>query len=341
MATDAVDGVRDGGGSATAPTAAERRALEAAETGNETALTLAVARRYYQQDQSKVHIGQALGISRFQVARLLRDGRHLGLVRIDIGSPGAVDEDLSAQLADHLGLERAVVVQADPHSEQSTFDFIGQALAAELEKVLEEGSRLGLCWSRALPSMARTLRRIPPCTVIQLSGAVYPPGDLAGSVEVVRAIAELAKGTAHPLYAPLIVPDVETADGLRRLPEIAATLALADGIDVAVMAVGAWTVTSSSAYSLATPTERRRLADLGVCGEVAGRFLGADGQAVTLLDDRTIGASLKSLRAVPSRLLSSQGVQRREPTLAATRAGLATTLVVDDDLARCLLGQPA
>lgn len=329
------DGPR--GGSRTAQKAAEQRALQASETGDETALTLAIARRYYQEDQSKIFIGQSLGISRFQVARLLREARQTGLVRIEIGSPGRVDEDLSTELAEHLRLERAVVVQADPTSEQATFDYIGEAVASELQRLVQEGGRLGLCWSRALPSMARNLRRIPPCTVVQLSGAVYPPEGLPGSVEVVRAVADVAHGTAYPLYAPLIVPDVETADGLRRLPGIAATLALTDRIDVAVMAVGAWTLTTSNAYALVTRTELQHLAELGVCGEVAGRLLNTDGQPVTLLDARTIGASLENLCAAPSRILSSQGVQRRDATLAAIKTGLATILVVDDNLARSLL----
>ncbi len=320
-----------------APTSLEHRALQASEAGDETGLALAVARRYYQEDQSKVHIGQSLGISRFQVARLLREARRKGLVRIEIGSPGGVDENLSTKLAERFKLDRAVVVQADPNSEQATFDFIGKALARELEALVHEGGLLGLSWSRALPSMARHLRRIPPCTVVQLSGAVYPPDGLPGAVEVVRAVAEVASGVAHPLYSPLILPDVETANGLRRLPGIAATLALADQMDVAVMAVGAWTSATSNAYSLVTKVERRRLAELGVCGEVAGRFLDIQGQPVTLLDARTIGASLETLRGATSRVLSSQGVQRRDATLAALSAGLATIAVVDDNLARTLL----
>lgn len=320
-----------------APTALEHRALQASEAGDETGLALAAARRYYQEDQSKVHIGQSLGISRFQVARLLREARRKGLVRIEIGSPGRVDENLSTKLAERFKLDRAVVVQADPNSEQATFDFIGKAVASELEALVHEGGLLGLSWSRALPSMARHLRRIPPCTVVQLSGAVYPPYGLPGAVEVVRAVAEVASGVAHPLYSPLILPDVETANGLRRLPGIAATLALADQMDVAVMAVGAWTSATSNAYSLVTKVERRRLAELGVCGEVAGRFLDIQGQPVTLLDARTIGASLETLRGATSRVLSSQGVQRRDATLAALSAGLATIAVVDDNLARTLL----
>jgi len=320
------------------PSATERRAIRASEAGNETSLALIVARRYYQGNESKIHIGQSLGISRFQVARLLHEARRQGLVRIEIGSPGRVDEELSAEVAERLGLERAVVVEAHPTSAQATFDFIGEAVAAELERLVNEGDRLGLCWSRALPSMARSLRRLAPCTVIQLSGAVYPPDGLPGSVEVVRAVAEVSNGTAHALYAPLIVPDTETAEGLRRIPEIAATLAHADRLDVAVVAVGAWSSTTSNAFPLVTQPERRQLANLGVCGEVAGRLLDVHGQPVaTFLDDRVIGVSLATLRAAANLLMSSQGLQRRDATLAAVRAGLAHTLVVDDELARALI----
>ncbi len=311
----------------------------ALDGGGETALMLAIARRYYREDQSKVDIARDLGISRFQVARLLQEARRTGLVRIEIGSPGHVDEDLSGRVAARLGLARVVVVEAHPSAPQSTFDFVGAALATELERVVTEGASVGLAWSRATPAMVRSLRRLPPCTVVQLSGAIYPPGGLPGSVEVTREVAASAGGTAHILYAPLVVPDPETADGLRRQPEIAAALARADHLDVAVLSIGAWRTGSSAVYDLLGTTDRERLSSSGTVGEVSGRLLGPAGEPViTELDDRVIGATLDQLRAADLRLTTASGAERRTATVAAVRAGLVSTLIIDDALAQALIG---
>ena len=73
-------------------------------------LTASVARRYYLDGRSKVEIAEEFGLSRFKVARLLDDARASGLVRIEIGHPGAIDVELSGRLQDALGLQHCVVV---------------------------------------------------------------------------------------------------------------------------------------------------------------------------------------------------------------------------------------
>lgn len=311
---------------------------EPARRSDDTALILTAARRYYWEDQSKVQIARELGISRFQVARLLQEARRSGLVRIEIGSPGHVDEELSTKVAESLGIQRAVVVEAHPTSAQTTFDLVGAALAAELESVVSERATVGIAWSRAAPAMARELRRLQPCSVIQLSGAIYPPPGLPGSVEITRDIAAAAGGEAHILYAPLVVPDVETARGLRRQPEIAATLAMADDLDVAVLSVGAWIPGASAVYELLNDHEREALRPISIRGEVSGRLFDADGQPVrSALDDRVIGASLDQLRRARLIITTASGAERAEATVAVARAGLIHTLIIDDALATSLL----
>lgn len=326
------------GGHDAAPTTVPAREEDATD---ETALALAIARRYYWDDESKVHIGQQLGVSRFQVARLLQEARRSGLVRIEIGSPGHVDDELSRRVAERLGIARAIVVEASPNSTQVTFDLVGSALAAELEDVVTDGATIGLAWNRAAPAMARGLRRLERCTVVQLSGAIYPPQGLPGSVEVTRDVAAACGGIAHILYAPLVVPDTETAAGLRRQPEIAATLSEANDLDVAVLSVGAWVPGASAVYDLLSPPERQDLPPSDIRGEVSGRLLDADGRWVpNPLDDRVVGANLDQLTAARTIITSAAGAERRDATLAVARAGLAHILIIDSKLADAILTGP-
>lgn len=316
------------------PTPGAQRGPDA--SGHDPAL--AAAWRYYRDDQSKTEIAAALGISRFQVARLLAQARRDGLVRIEIGRPGRIDDELSAALAQRLGLGRAVVVATDPAAPSATVDHVARALGAELVGAVSEGATVGLTWSRAAAGLGRSVTGLARCTVVQLAGAVYPPDGLPGSVEVARAVAQVAGGAAHTVYSPLVVADAATADGLRRQPEVAATLERAEHLDVVVLSVGAWKPRASAVYDLVGEGEQRALADRGVVGEVSGHVIDADGHLVlSTLEDRVVGASLAQLAAVPVRLTSSHGAHRRDATLAAVRAGLVHTLIVDDGLARALL----
>lgn len=313
----------------------ERSALE---SGDDVAVRIAIARRYYHHDQSKVTIADAFGLSRFQVARMLQDARRDGLVRIEIGAPGRRDRESSAALRDKLGVEKAVVVTSEPASPHAVVEHLGRAVAEELAGTVREGDVLGVTWSGVTVVMSQAVRRLPRCTVVQLAGAIYPPAGVPGSVEVSRAVAQAAGGDAHAIYAPLVVADADTAGGLRRQPEIADVLARGRALDTAVLSVGAWQPSASAVYDLLGPGEQAEIAAAGVCGEVSGRLFDADGRFVsTPLDDRVIGVTAGELRAVPRLITSSFGAFRAEATRAAVRAGLVRTLVVDDQLAAALL----
>lgn len=317
----------------TLPSDAERRAID---DGDEEELALHVARRYYLDDQSKVDVAKALGLSRFQVARLITDARRRGQVRIEIGSPGRLDAELGRALAAALGLERAVVVQGG--GGPSAVPQLAQALGEVLTEVVAEGDTLGLTWSLVAEELARTLVTLRPCTVVQLGGALHHSGDRLGAVEVVRRIAAVAGGTAHPVYAPLVVDCAATAAALRAEPGIAGTLDRIAEVDVAVVAVGSWRPSGSGVHDVVDDAVRDEAAAAGAVGEVGGRLIRADGTpAVTSLDERVVGARLSDLAAVGTRVLTSHGAHRAEATVAAVRAGLAGTLVTDDALARAVL----
>lgn len=61
-------------------------------------LAARVARRHYLDDRSKIDIGAELGISRFQVARLLELARAAGLVEITV-----TEVDMTATCLAHRG----------------------------------------------------------------------------------------------------------------------------------------------------------------------------------------------------------------------------------------------
>lgn len=314
---------------------AERAALE---SDDDVAVRIAVARRYYHQDQSKVTIAKAFGLSRFQVARMLQDARRDGLVRIEIGAPGRRDRELSAALQKKLGLHKVVVVASKPSTPHATVEHVGRALAEELTATVREGDVLGIAWSSAVAVMSQALERLPRCVVVQLAGALYPPAGVPGSVEVSRLVARAAGGDAHTIYAPLVVADADTANGLRRQPEIADVLGRSRSLDLAVVSVGAWQPSASAVYDLLDPEEQQAIGDAGACGEVSARLFDADGAILpTPVDDRVIGVTAAELRGVPHLITSSAGAFRAEATLAAVRAGLAHTLVVDEELATTLL----
>src|SRR3954465_12878229 len=240
-------------------------------------LTASVARRYFLDGRSKLEIAEEFGLSRFKVARLLDAARESGLVRIEIGHRGLIDVDLSARLQSAFGVRHAVVVDTPDESADSLRKHLGQVAADLLAEVTGPDDVLGVAWSRSVGAMARALPRLSAVPVVQLTGAVSMPDGDDSSIDVVRDVARAAGGPAYVFYAPFTVPDAATAHALRQQHDIARAFDQLSRVTKAVVGLGLWAPGQSTLYDTAPDHDRRMLTKLGVCAEVSGVFLAADG----------------------------------------------------------------
>lgn len=305
---------------------------------------LLVARRFYLEDRSKVEIAAELGVSRFKVARMLEQARASGLVTITFDDEGAVDHDLSARLATHLGLSEAVVVHAhgDPDRVRTV---VAQAGAEHLANSLSEGSVIGMAWGKTLADLTASLPRLSKVSVVQLTGAVG--ADVSQSpVELVRRMAHSSGGAAYPIFAPLLLDTAETAAALRAQPEIARAMAMYADVTTALLSVGSWNPPDSQLYWAVAPAERDELVAQGVVAEVSSILIADDGSVIAdEFAERSIAITPTQLRAIPRVLAVAAGVRKARAVNAVARAGLITGLVTDAALAETILGglehQPA
>jgi DNA-binding transcriptional regulator LsrR (DeoR family) len=310
-----------------------------ADRPSEVVLAARVARQYYLEGVSKIDIADRLGISRFRVARLLDSARDAGMVRIEIGLPGgSLDAGLSAELCAAFGLRHAFVFNF-PDDEQALLRRrLGEATGQVLMDLIVPGDVLGMSWSRTLSELAAALTQIPPCPIVQLTGAVPPP-DGRDLLDLVRSVARIGGGPAHVFYAPMILDDAETAAAVRRQGDIAEAFALVPSVTIAIVALGGWAPGLSTIYDALSPAERDVLAELGVHAEVAGVFLGEDGRPVaTPLDARMIVTPGSALERVPLVLAVAFDVAKNSAVRATLRGGLVHGLVTHSSLARALLG---
>lgn len=309
----------------------------------ELVLMASVARRYYLDGQSKVEIAEQTRLSRFKVARLLERARASGLVRIEIGMPGPIDVELSDRLRQAFDLHTSVVLDVPDDDLGELRAALGRTTAELLSEIVEADDVLGLAWGRSLSATAAALTRLPPCTVVQLTGALTTHGTDASSTELVREAARLGAGTSSHFYAPMIVSDPQTAQALRQQPEVARAMARFRTVTKALVGIGSWDPPFSTVYDALTPKERRSLFAAGVRAEVSGILIDADGEPVASpLAERTIGIDAEQLRRVPEVLAIAYGAGKARAVSAALRGGLVNGLVTHRSLALALLeGRPA
>lgn len=301
-------------------------------------LTASVARRYYLDGRSKVEIAEEFALSRFKVARLLEDARTSGLVRIEIGHPGTVDVELSGQLMAALGLRHCVVTDTPDEHPATLREHLGAAAADLLTEIVTDDDVLGLSWARSVSAMATALTELAPVPVVQLTGALARPGVDDSSIELVREVARVSGGPAYFFYAPMAVADAATARALRRQPEVERAFSLIDSVTIAVAGVGAWEPEQSTLFDATGEAERAALARKGVCADVSGVLIDADGTPVRArLTDRMIGITHAQMAAVPEVIGIVYGPAKVGAALAAVRGGLVDSLVTHSTLATALI----
>jgi DNA-binding transcriptional regulator LsrR (DeoR family) len=310
----------------------------------ELVLATAVARRYYLDGKNKIEIADEFSLSRFKVARLLATARQLGLVRIEISYPGAIDVDLSARLRDAFRLQHAIVVDTDDEHEASLRTALGKAAAELLSEIVTPNDVLGLAWARSVSSMASELTRLPQVPVVQLTGALSGPAegsspvDADSAIDVVREVARVCGGPAYVFFAPFLVHDAATAEALRRQPDVARAFDNIPSVTTAVMGIGRWAPAQSTLYDAAADPERLELTRQGVCAEIGGIFISSDGEPLhTPLNDRMVAVNAAQLKAIPEVIAIPYGVRKASAVLAALRSGLVHSLVTHASLATALL----
>lgn len=301
-------------------------------------LMASVARRFYLEGVSKVDIAKELKISRFKVARLLEEALRTGLVRIEIGAAGDVDLDLSARLAEALGLHECLVVETGTTAVPQGRQRLAVAAAAYVSEVLVPGDVLGMTWAREVYAMVGQLTRLPRVEVVQLCGAAQLPDDDASPVESVVQAARLAGTKGHVFFAPLIVDDEEAAAAVLRQPSVGQALAQARRVTRAVVGIGRWAPQTSTIHDAVRPHVRADVHAAGAIGEIAGVFFDAEGSIVRPeLSRRVVSIGEEALLAIPHVCGIVLGAAKEPAVRAAVRGGIVDSLVVDSALGRALL----
>jgi DNA-binding transcriptional regulator LsrR (DeoR family) len=311
-----------------------------ADRPSDLVLAARVARQFYVEGISKIDIADRLGISRFRVARLLDSAREAGMVRIEIGLPGGnLDAGLSAELCSAFGLKHAFAFNFPDDDEPALRRRMGEAAGQALMDIVTPDDVLGMSWARSLSELTAALTRMPPCPIVQMTGAVPPPRgrDL---LDLVRSVARIGGGPAHVFYAPMIVDDAETAAAIRRQADVAGAFALVPSVTITMLAIGAWGPGLSTVYDAFTEAEQEAIARLGVCAEMAGVFLADDGRPVeTALDSRMIVTPGSALAKIPCVIAVAYGVSKTAAVRAAIRGRMIHGLITHASLARALLSQ--
>ena len=190
---------------------------------------------------------------------------------------------------------------------------------------------LGLAWGRSTIHMAAALR---PAAPVHGRAAHRRVRRGHGRARLGRGGApgrrRSSGGEAHPIYAPMLLPDPATAAALRSQTGIARAFEYFDKVTVAAVSIGSWEPGISTVHDMLSDKEREHYASLGVAAEMSAHLFDAEGRRVGRdLGERCITVEADRLRRIPE-VVAIAGGQRKAAAIGAVlRSGLVTSLVTD------------
>ena len=317
--------------------------LRTLSTEQRELLTVQAAKAYYDLDQTMGDIAKTLGLTRWQVGRLLKEAREQGVVRIEIVPRAQRRPDIESRLQRAYGLREAVVVPfaADRDGSSVLLDSVAQAAGQFLSALHPRPALIGVSWGRTMAAVAHWLPRPwnDGVEVVLLNGAMtlHSTATRTNNVAELFALAGLGRATLLPV--PAIVGRAETRIVLEQDPVIAGVLALAEAAPVICFGLGSVTPDSVLVQSgYITEAEIARLRKAGAVGDVLGRFIDASGSiADATLDARTIGFDPARAREKAVSIGVAVGRDKHAVVLASLRAGLVNVLVTDEQTALAAL----
>jgi deoxyribonucleoside regulator len=306
-------------------------------------LMVQVAKLYYDLERTQSEIATEVGMTRWQVSRLLRDAREAGIVRIAIVPRAQRLPALEARLQTVFGLREAIVVPATGEGNVAQ-DAVAQAAGQYLATLSPRPALIGVSWGRTMAAVAHWL---PPgwndgVRIVLMNGATNSKSARLATNTVAERFAESGNGSATLLPVPAIVGRAATRDVLEEDPVIASVLELAEAAPVACFGLGGMVRSVHIESGYLTDADVDGLVEKHAVGDLLGRFINADGAiADPALDARTIGLAPEKLRDKAHAIGVAAGKSKHAVVLAALRARYVNVLVTDEETALYVLSQTA
>jgi DNA-binding transcriptional regulator LsrR (DeoR family) len=295
--------------------------------------------QFYRRGLTHTEIAANLGLSRFQVARLLRTAVEDRYVTVKILEPQSWHPELERELEERYGLRAALVVDNDGLDDDEARLRVADAAGRYLVETLDDGDVLGVSLGRTVQALVdqlpdRIKRRVE---VVQLvGGTVDAPSEVSSTV-LSTQLADRFQSRPHLLHAPAVVSGKEVRRLLLADRNIQATFQMFRRVTVSVLGIGSLAVgpTSRLLYGgIIDGRLHRRLLARGAVGDVLSHVFNIDGVVLESgLEDRLISMPLEDHLRVPLRIGVAAGEAKAAAIEGALRGGLVNVIVVDSGAA--------
>ncbi len=300
-----------------------------------------VAWMYYVEEMTQSAIADALGIGRITVVRLLSEARAMNEVRISLSRDVAELSRLEIELQKRYAIPEAIVAprsstEADPRP------IVGAAAGEFVSDMLRPDMKVGLGWGRTLNRALGFIdeRQVPRLSVVSLLGGITRAKQ-ANPAEFAWQFSRIFMADCYLLAAPAIVDSAATKRALIERCGLKEVFDFSKALDAVVVSVGSTRLNATTDfYGIISDAELESLRECGAVGDILYNFFDIEGRLVDHpLNERSMSIPLTTLRAVPSRVLVSGGLDKIEAMIGAFKLLRPTVVITDEITAQALLSR--
>lgn len=303
-------------------------------------LQIKICRLFYEENLTKIQIERKLRVSRFKVARILREAVHSGLVKIQINEPQGDLSSLESQLESNLGLKSVVLVWDDGESVALLKKKVGRVAAGYVLGILRAEDILGVGWGTTTSELVNSLpiSGNPRIRIVQVSGG---NASIEAGIDSQALTMRLgSKFGVEPflLHAPTFVDRPETREMLMKEKAFQQIFQIYKRTTVLIAGIGAFLPGKFIGSRTITASEMASLRSQNAVGEFLTYCFDRDGNfCKTEALNRTIAIPVDVIKKIPCSMGIAVGSQKAMAVLGTVRAGLINTLITDTTTARTIL----
>jgi len=295
-----------------------------------------IAGLYYIENQTQQKIAERLNISRTKVSRYLDKARKEKIVEIKINLRKEDYSNLENSIEKKFNIKECIVVPTYENMEE-TLKAMAGPLNDLLERILENGSSLGIGWGNSLKGISDYIdvRSKSGIKVIPIIGGLGKTGTGVHTNSVARNIADRLGGVSYMIHSPAVLDTKEIREVVEKDSNISQVIKLIETIDTAMVGLSDIgpdsTLIKTGSFSL---EEFKYLDSLGVVGDVNLIFIGENGAPVpNKIDERIVRISPEKLKKVKKVIGIAFGRRKLKVILGALRGGFLNIMFTDEETA--------
>lgn len=316
---------------------------------NDSRLIYKCCKLYYEEELSQQEIADRLNVSRVSVSRMLKTGREMGMVVIQVISPNELTySHLEQRLEELYGLKEVVVVEKSPlvtrYDHQT---MLGIEAVKLLENYLQDGEMVGVSMGVTLHNVCHSPRhteKMFDCTFIPLLGGISVETQAIERIHSNQIAASFAKkfgGKYIEFYAPAMFSTKEIMEGFMNERPMRRIKKCYQQISTVIMGVGIPVRAASTMVKAGyiSSAEVNEMVTKGMVGDLLLQFFDRNGDTYKFreFNERVAGMPLEQMKGVNNKIAVASGEAKAEAVYGAIKGKYVNILVTDRDCAEKLI----